>query len=92
MLSRDNDVASVSFLRFCRLRSRKGVLIEEDGVMEWVIQIALGLQYLHEHNILHRDLKTQNIFLTKNRIVKVLFARPFCANPHRPNIDRQHQW
>ena len=39
--------------------------------MEWTIQIALGLQYLHEHNVLHRDLKTQNIFLTKNRIVKV---------------------
>ncbi len=26
---------------------------------------------MHEKNILHRDLKTQNIFLTKNEIVKV---------------------
>jgi NIMA (never in mitosis gene a)-related kinase len=26
---------------------------------------------MHEKNILHRDLKTQNIFLTKNKIVKV---------------------
>ena len=28
-------------------------------------------QYLHEKNILHRDLKTQNIFLTKTNIIKV---------------------
>lgn len=26
---------------------------------------------MHEKNILHRDLKTQNIFLTRNKIVKV---------------------
>ena len=30
-----------------------------------------SFQYMHSQNIMHRDLKTQNIFLTKNRIIKV---------------------
>eukprot|EP00039_Didymoeca_costata_P013803 m.215105 g.215105 ORF g.215105 m.215105 type:complete len:580 (+) comp15875_c0_seq4:148-1887(+) len=47
------------------------VYLKESQIMEWTIQIALGLQYLHEQNILHRDLKTQNIFLTKKKIIKV---------------------
>uniref|UniRef100_A0A8C5XHV3 non-specific serine/threonine protein kinase n=1 Tax=Microcebus murinus TaxID=30608 RepID=A0A8C5XHV3_MICMU len=30
-----------------------------------------GRQYLHEKHILHRDLKTQNVFLTRTNIIKV---------------------
>ena len=33
--------------------------------------VSLYIQYMHERNILHRDLKTQNIFLTKSKIIKV---------------------
>ncbi|XP_036358054.1 serine/threonine-protein kinase Nek4 isoform X2 [Octopus sinensis] len=53
------------------LKERKGKVLEEKQVVEWFIQIAMALQYLHERDILHRDLKTQNIFLTKNKIIKV---------------------
>ena len=33
----------------------------------------ISLQYIHERNVLHRDLKTQNIFLTKSNIIKVSY-------------------
>ncbi|XP_054640400.1 serine/threonine-protein kinase Nek4 isoform X6 [Dunckerocampus dactyliophorus] len=54
-----------------RLKQQKGELLPERQVVEWFVQIAMALQYLHERNILHRDLKTQNIFLTKTNIIKV---------------------
>nr|XP_019923628.2 serine/threonine-protein kinase Nek4 isoform X2 [Crassostrea gigas] len=56
---------------YTKLKEQKGVPLEERQVVEWFVQIAMALQYMHERNILHRDLKTQNIFLTKSKIIKV---------------------
>ncbi|NXP20356.1 NEK4 kinase, partial [Scytalopus superciliaris] len=54
-----------------KLKEQKGRLLPEAQVVEWFVQIAMALQYLHEKHILHRDLKTQNIFLTRTNIIKV---------------------
>ncbi|OCT57370.1 serine/threonine-protein kinase Nek11 [Xenopus laevis] len=48
----------------------KRQLFPEEHVMEWFIQLLLGVNYLHERLILHRDLKTKNVFL-KNGTVKI---------------------
>ncbi|XP_058028638.1 serine/threonine-protein kinase Nek4 isoform X3 [Ahaetulla prasina] len=54
-----------------KLKEQKGQLLPESQVVEWLVQIAMALQYLHEKHILHRDLKTQNVFLTRSNIIKV---------------------
>lgn len=46
-------------------------MLKETQVVEWFVQITMALQYMHERHVLHRDLKTQNIFLTKSNIIKV---------------------
>lgn len=43
----------------------------ENEVMRMFVQVCLALKHVHEQNILHRDLKSQNIFLTSKGIVKL---------------------
>ena len=35
-------------------------------------QIAAGLHYAHERKIVHRDIKTANLFFTKDQLVKIM--------------------
>lgn len=39
--------------------------IQEPQVVRWFTQLLLALKYMHEKNVLHRDIKTQNIFLAR---------------------------
>jgi NIMA (never in mitosis gene a)-related kinase len=43
----------------------------EDQILDWFIQLALALKYIHSSHVLHRDLKAQNVFLTRDNRVKV---------------------
>ena len=45
--------------------------MSEDGVLYIFAQICLAVRHLHSRKILHRDLKTQNVFLTRDNIVKL---------------------
>ncbi|KAL0985311.1 hypothetical protein UPYG_G00155330 [Umbra pygmaea] len=49
---------------------KAGQSLPETQVTDWLIQLLLGLHYMHERRILHRDLKAKNIFL-KSNIVKI---------------------
>ena len=51
------------------IEEAEGKKFPEKQVIDWVIQLALSIFYLHERRILHRDIKTQNIFLTNGRIM-----------------------
>lgn len=37
----------------------------------YLIQLCIGMQYLHRHKILHRDLKSANIFVTDDGVLKI---------------------
>ncbi|XP_078533177.1 serine/threonine-protein kinase Nek1 isoform X2 [Lissotriton helveticus] len=56
---------------FRRINTQKGVLFSEDQIMDWFVQICLALKHVHERKILHRDIKSQNIFLTKDGTVQL---------------------
>lgn len=48
-----------------------GTGLPESTILGWFVQMALALKHVHERKILHRDLKTQNIFLTSKGEVKI---------------------
>ncbi|XP_019390149.1 PREDICTED: serine/threonine-protein kinase Nek1 isoform X5 [Crocodylus porosus] len=56
---------------FKKINAQKGVLFSEDQIMDWFVQICLALKHVHERKILHRDIKSQNIFLTKDGTIQL---------------------
>lgn len=46
-------------------------LFTEDQILDWFVQLALAIKHVHDRKILHRDIKTQNIFLTSKGDVKL---------------------
>jgi len=45
--------------------------LPEGKVWKFLIQICTGLAYVHSKKILHRDIKSMNIFLSKNEDVRI---------------------
>lgn len=48
-----------------------GEKMTETQVIALFTQVAMAVKHMHDRRILHRDIKTQNIFLTKSHVVKV---------------------
>jgi tetratricopeptide (TPR) repeat protein len=50
---------------------KRGKLSAKDA-LRLIQQTATGLQYAHDQRIVHRDIKTSNLFFTKDRVVKIM--------------------
>eukprot|EP00794_Sanderia_malayensis_P017368 gene17368-19106_t len=50
---------------------REGRAITPALLVDWSTQIADGMHYLHMHKIVHRDLKSPNILISYNDIIKI---------------------
>eukprot|EP01045_Picozoa_sp_COSAG04_P028031 COSAG04_NODE_4247_length_2208_cov_1.237553_1_plen_460_part_00 len=47
-----------------RLKRQRGRPLPEGTILDWFAQICLAMKHVHDQRVLHRDIKTQNIFLT----------------------------
>jgi len=45
--------------------------LPENRVVRWVTQATLGLKYMHSLDIIHRDLKNENLFLEKEDHLRI---------------------
>mmetsp|Transcript_91962 Transcript_91962/g.145458 ORF Transcript_91962/g.145458 Transcript_91962/m.145458 type:complete len:395 (+) Transcript_91962:131-1315(+) len=53
-------------------RTRKaGQQLQERQIVRWFTEASLALKYMHDKHVLHRDLKTQNLFLTSSDRLRV---------------------
>ncbi|XP_017539459.2 serine/threonine-protein kinase Nek11 isoform X1 [Pygocentrus nattereri] len=54
----------------CRLEELRseGKTLSELQVTQWLVQLLLGVNYMHQRRILHRDLKAKNVFLKRNNV------------------------
>ena len=80
--------------QYIEKNKKKKIKIKEKTIWQIFIQMILGLHSIHKKKILHRDLKSQNIFLTKDlnikigdlgvskRLIQTNFAKTFIGTPY----------
>ena len=50
---------------------RNGEHFQENQIIDWLMQICLALEYIHEQKVIHRNIKPSSIFCMKKGFVKL---------------------
>ena len=53
------------------IKNQRKEYFKENQILNYFTQICLAIKHIHSKHIMHRDLKSQNIFLTKTKLVKL---------------------
>ena len=53
---------------YTKIKNQNKKSFDEEMIWQWFVQMGLAIYYLHEQKILHRDMKTQNLFLKDDGI------------------------
>ena len=57
--------------RLIKTAQQSNSYIHEDQIIDWFVQLALALKHIHDRKIIHRDIKSDNIFLMKDGSIKL---------------------
>ena len=56
---------------FCLNKNYRDDIYDEKLMKKWILDIAKGLKFLHENNVVHRDIKSDNILIDKDGHCKI---------------------
>ncbi|CTQ40743.1 Protein tyrosine kinase [Babesia microti strain RI] len=57
--------------KYISYQRKRGIPIKEERIVEWVSQILAAVKFLHQHHILHRDLKSLNILIDSDKRIRI---------------------
>ena len=72
---------------FCINSNYNNNIYDEKLIKKWILDIAKGLKFLHENNVVHRDIKSDNILIDKNGVCKIAdFGCSIKLKPNQPDL------
>ena len=73
-----------------RFTRESGSVLDTGSIKSYMLMTTQGLEYLHEHWILHRDMKPENILITSSGVAKLADFGMACTygSPSRAFTNR----
>ena len=61
----------MSLRKFINEYKKRNISIEEEIIYNIISQICIALKVIHDNNLIHGNLKPENIFITKENNIKI---------------------